>query len=203
MPQSSIFGFYLNTPVTSFDEGEPVSSYRATELQQNLLHLTDEFAQTYINWIAPGGDAIYDASPPGGTQPDFVVWSQTYMHRWLAPGKPSNLDLHVWGDGLAARCRVVPMNAPMLQGRDAGGGIPSVFDVFLNLSAGPVAASYTHQNTADSVKVFDKGWYKPATVAAPGFDGVYEPQVCMMRLEIICLTESPMQIDGVCLRGFA
>ncbi len=203
MPKSSIFGTYLPAPITAFDEGEPVASWRATELQQNILHLTDEFTQTYINWIAPEDDGIYDPTPPGGADPDYVVWSQEYPHRWLGPNKPSNLDLHVWGGGMVAGCRIVPYTTPVAIGLNEFLSAPAVFIVGLTLGAYPDSASYTHQNTQEDVGMYDRAWYRPATVAAPGFDGVFEPQICRMRLDIMCISESPLRLNGVCLRGFA
>lgn len=200
MAASSLFQGFAEGPTDSFGEGKPVSSIQALQLQSNLLHLTDEFAQTRINWVAADTEGVYQNSASN------LIWSQTYVHRWLGPGKPANVDIHLWGEDCIVRARLVPHHTPRWA-RDSVSDrrvSPAVFDELIDLSAGGIqSGSYTHQNDADSVKVFETAWYKPGVVASAVADGVWEPQVCLMRLELEPIAESGFQIIGVCLREFA
>ncbi len=203
MTQSSVSGYVLRSPVTAFEARGPMSSYRAWENRQNLMHLTDESAQHRINWVTP--DSAGYGIETTGTTDETPTWSATYPHTWLAPGKPANLALYVQGHHCYVRARLVPWNSTLLQ-RDLDNGnnsAPAVFDTTLDLtSPTPTADGYLYIVNGIDLDTFNLAWMSPGIVV--GSDGVaYQPQVCLMRLELQLVAEVGARVFGVLLRECA
>lgn len=204
MTQSSVAGYVLRAPVGAFNAGQPVSSYRAWENRQNLLHLTDEFCQVRVNWVSrdEAGHGIEHSGDPSETP----IWSATFPVTWLNPVKPANFDLQVMGHDCFVRARLVPWDSTVLLAGTLGGNLPdAVFDELLDLSsASPTSDSYLHINGAQSIAVLQRGWMKPSGSGQQGADGVTrKPSVCLMRLELQILAETGARVFGVLLRECA
>ena len=202
MTASSVSGYVLRAPVTAFDAGQPVSSFRAWENRQNILHLTDEFSQHRINWVSRDESGHGIESADG----DTPIWSYTYPHTWLAPNKPANIDVQVMGHHCFVRARLVKWDAPpLLSGIINGNLADSVFDEILDVSSSsPTSADFLHINGASSISVFDTAWMKPSGGGQQGADGVTrKPAVCLMRLELQVLSETASRVFGVLLRECA
>lgn len=71
----------------SFDYWNPVSTYRAWALRNNLSHLVDEYAQHRINWSLATSDPTFHTIVLG------IPWTQVFMHSWLKPNRPANLHI--------------------------------------------------------------------------------------------------------------
>lgn len=207
MTQSSYSGYVLRTPATAFSDDEPVSSYRAWENRQNLLHLTDESAQHRINWVSPDASGYgIEATPEVDNAP---IWSHVYPHTFLAPGKPANLDLYVQGHDCIVIASLVPYTAPLAVYGGTNLATNVVFTEILDLSgATPTSATFLYDygasGTTFDLSVFNSAWAAPGIIV--GSDGIaYTPLVCLMRLDlqVIANTEDPARVFGVCLREYA
>lgn len=205
MSQSSAAGYVIRAPLTSFSANEPVSAWRAYENRQNLLHLTDEFSQHRINWVSR--DATGHGIEVSGNPDETAIWSCTYPHTWLAPNKPANLDLQVMGHDCYVRARLLPHTAPIQQSGQLAGNMATtaVFDTTLDVSsASPTTDSYLHIVSSFHLPTYEKGWMRPSGGEQEGSDGVTrKPSVCLMRLELQILAETPCRVYGVLLREFA
>jgi len=203
MSQSSVTGYVLTFPIYGLSANEPMSSYRAWENRENLMHLTDEFSQHRVNWMTP--DASGYGIEHSGTPDEAPTWSITYPHTWLAPDKPANLDLRVMGHDCYVRARLVPWYVPLIRDGflNGSGTGPEVFSELLDLSsASPTEDSYLHIVTGIDVATYDSAWV--GHWLATGSDGVARrPHVCLMRLELHVLAETAARVFGVCLREFA
>lgn len=203
MSQTSLSGYVLRCPVTSFEARGPMSSYRAWENRQNLMHLTDESTQTRVNWVTQDAAGYgIEVVSPSYLNP---TWSATYPHTWLASFKPSNLVLAVQGHDCYVRARLVPWNAPILTSDINNGNMAAtaVFDTMLNLtSPTPGLAAYLHIGTGFDLATYNSAWTSPGTVI--GSDGIpYSPEVCLMRLELQVIAEIGARVFGVMLRECA
>lgn len=193
MTASSPWGLGLIAPDDSFYEDEPVSSWRALETFNNLLHYTDEFAQTRINWTAVDEDGVFLANHPARD----VAWSQPFLLSWLAPNKPAGIDLCIQGDADVI-ARVVPNSYPL-----GAATAPSLFVTALSPGAGS-PATYLHQpGDPNAAAAIFEGWVQPAAIQGSD-SNIYQPRVCLVRLELIIpWVEAASKINAVCLREFA
>jgi len=204
MSQSSVSGYVLRTPATAFAANGPVSSYRAWENRQNLLHLTDESAQHRINWVTPDAAGFgIEAATASGNAP---IWSATYVHSWLAPGKPANLVLRVLGKNCIVIASVMPSTAPVVQYGQGNLSVDTVFTEVLNLSGtSPTEDNYLHINSAFDLPVYERAWIEVGSVV--GSDGIaYRPRVCLLRLELQVIAnddDNDARVFGVMLRECA
>src|SRR5690348_3127773 len=79
---------YERLDPTSLQSNEPCSVYRAWSTFNNLAHLLDESAQHRINHqVSIDGFASEVAHPLDS------YWEQQFVHSWLKPILPANLDI--------------------------------------------------------------------------------------------------------------
>jgi hypothetical protein len=192
MPKSTYLGYARRAPDAVFADTEPVSSHRAQEARNNLLHFTDQFSQVRINWVvADEGIA--------GTANSSRIWCAEYPHTWLSPDKPANVQVFLQGSGAEMRVRLVPAGPSIIGDLST----PSVFSEVIDLTGGPTVGNVTHQVTPENLRVFRLGMQSPVFVN--GSDGNPRPvEMCMMRLEISALSDdATFAVYAVCLREFA
>ncbi len=109
----------IRTPVDSFDENEPVDTFRALMLRSNLQWLLNYSTQHRVSIVIPPAleGPTFDAftvDTRGGDAATRTLKLE-FPHTWLRPDRPSGLFVHVMGylDGnsfgtLTVRARVLP-----------------------------------------------------------------------------------------------
>ncbi len=109
---SSYHEHIVRLDAASMEDDQPVSVYRAWELQQNLQHLIDMSPQHRINWSSTGNDDAHLYTVNVGTT---RYWSMPFVHTWLDPRWPCGLDIHIVGSvtgtgspSVAVSARIVP-----------------------------------------------------------------------------------------------
>ncbi len=205
MAQSTINGFFTPAYDAVLDDDEPVSSYRAWELRQNILHCTDEFTQHRINWVADAttGGFVNTPDPAAGTVPNrLFIWAQPYVHTWLSPFKPANIDLCVTASSVESGivvARLVPMStAPGDEG-------PFILLGSFTASDPSSQNTITHVMTVADFAVLELGWQRPAIVAGAGGESL-QPRMCLMRLELLSArgaNDDAVHVHGVLMREYA
>lgn len=94
--QTSNLGRVERIDPDSMAADNPVSTARAWICRNNLAHLTDQYAQHRINWVAYGPDSGGYRPVIGGfvaLTPESAPWRQRFLHSWLKPDRPANLDI--------------------------------------------------------------------------------------------------------------
>ena len=194
-------------------EDSPMNAYTAYSLRNNLNHLIDESPQVIICTAAPvrgtgpvalpSDDTLYYGTSRG-------IWSQEFIHTWIRPDRPTNLDLLVYArtesvsNDMTVTARCVPAIYPI--------GDATAPDIFTEAG---VTASGTTNATGTSEKLIDvKAIF---TTPQPKFYAAYEQigspsglntklasvSVAIMRLEIRFTYAAPAdyvsQIGGMTL----
>lgn len=220
MSASSDLGFVLPLHGASFTKYEPVSSFRAWCMRNNLLHLIDVCSQTRINWTSGPMDrddhyALPAAAPDTAGDSGGVAWCQQFPHTWVRPSRPVNLDIRITlraefepsGDVVAV-ARIVPaefpegdLSAPNLWLRGlsftAGSGTWSAPVVFADEQVFFVDNPPTDGVSRELMALYSSG---------PEDDGVlYQPFLTMARLEIFLrkvASEYAVAVSSVYVREF-
>lgn len=197
-------------------EDSPMSAYTAYALRNNLNHLIDESPQIIICTAAPVRSAALEpvALPSDDTSAYYGtsrgVWSQEFIHTWIRPDRPTNLDLLVYArtesasNDMTVTARCVPA---IYQIGDATA--PDIFTEAGVTASGTTNATGTSEKLIDVKAIF--------TTPQPKFYAAYEQigapsglntklaavSVAVMRLEIrftyVAPADYESQIGGMTL----
>jgi len=132
------------------DAHSPMNSYTAYTLRNNLNHLIDEAPQLIICTATTTGSPVMPMNNLYASGTCAGIWSQEFVHTWIRPDRPTNLDLLVYGqtesvaDDMTVTARCVPAHFPV--------GDASAPDIFTEAG---VTASGTTNATTTSEKLID------------------------------------------------
>ena len=132
------------------DAHSPMNAYTAYTLRNNLNHLIDEAPQLIICTASTTGSPVMPMNNLYASGTCAGIWSQEFIHTWIRPDRPTNLDLLVYGqtesvaDDMTVTARCVPAHFPV--------GDASAPDIFTEAG---VTASGTTNATTTSEKLID------------------------------------------------
>lgn len=113
MSKVPFFGQPHRVPSASFQDGSPISAYRALALRSDIQFYVDQIPQHRINWCTGLPGDIYDTfyvNTLGGPA-ERHVWAQEFELTYIRSDWPCALDMKVVGamdTGGVMRVRVVP-----------------------------------------------------------------------------------------------
>jgi hypothetical protein len=178
-------------PPTSYEEGAPVSAYRALALRNNIQQAINYSCQHRINWVtqAPVG-GVYDTwgvNTLGEDALNQVVYRQDFEHTWIREDWPTALDIKVVGlvgsgnvGDLTMYVRIVSADAPLndpqapalFTGSDSTTGANTTCTVEGIFAPNYLGKTPTKANTFTQITYDENGIARTVEVA-------------MMRIEVI------------------
>jgi hypothetical protein len=180
-----------SVPPTSYEEGAPVSAYRALALRHDIQMYVNEICQHRINWVTQvPADSVYDTWGVNTTGEDAIsgaVYQQEFEHTWIRPDWPAALDIKVVGlvgnggvGDLSMLVRIVSADAPLNDpnapalfiGSGSTSGVNTQVVVEGIFAPNYLGSSPTPTNAFTQISVDENGI--ASTV-----------QVAMMRIEVI------------------
>lgn len=122
MSKVPYFGGIHRIPPGSYNEGYPLSVYRALAMRNNIQFCVDQITQHRINIVGPPfNEAGYDGIlvDTNGEPARTFIWSHNFEWTWIRQDWGTALDVDVvavvgdgGGDDLGMTVRVVPASAP-------------------------------------------------------------------------------------------
>lgn len=169
----------------------PMNAYTAYSLRNNLNHLIDESPQIIICTAATTDRPVFPLAESNRSETSRGIWSQEFIHTWIRPDRPANLDLLVYAqtesatDDMTVTARCVPAIYPI-----GDSSAPDIFTEAGVTASGTTNAANTSEKLIDVKAIFTTPQWRflSAHTTLPNVGGLNTKganvSVAIMRLEV-------------------